>query len=63
MLNILGEDKHLLDIKNLGDSKVHLYGKSEAKVGRKMGHINFIGDTIEECFEKIKSLNESISKI
>ena len=41
MKNLLGEDanrweQHLSD----GDNKLHLYGKAEAKAGRKMGHIN-----------------------
>ncbi|MES2307359.1 MAG: 5-(carboxyamino)imidazole ribonucleotide synthase [Verrucomicrobiota bacterium] len=31
--------------------KLHLYGKEEAKPGRKMGHYNVIGNSIEECLQ------------
>lgn len=31
------------------NSKLHLYGKSDARPGRKMGHINTLGNTIEEA--------------
>jgi len=30
-------------------AKLHIYGKSEARVGRKMGHVTFLADTIEEA--------------
>jgi len=29
---------------------LHLYGKSAARVGRKMGHINVVSETVEEAF-------------
>jgi 5-(carboxyamino)imidazole ribonucleotide synthase len=28
---------------------LHLYGKSAARVGRKMGHINAVAETVEEA--------------
>jgi len=28
---------------------LHLYGKSAARVGRKMGHINVVAETVEEA--------------
>ena len=31
------------------DVKLHLYGKSEARVGRKMGHITVLADTVDEA--------------
>ena len=34
------------------DVKLHLYGKGEARVGRKMGHITALGDTVEEAAAK-----------
>ena len=60
MLNILGDvwlnevakanvlglpawDKVLADPK----AKLHLYGKVEPKLGRKMAHINYLGKTLE----------------
>jgi 5-(carboxyamino)imidazole ribonucleotide synthase len=51
MINILGEHiEPLLDeIPTLSDWKVHLYGKKEAKLKRKMGHVNILRPTIEEA--------------
>lgn len=48
MINILGDE--LLDgsfdiattLQN-STAKLHLYGKAEARIGRKMGHVNYIG--------------------
>jgi 5-(carboxyamino)imidazole ribonucleotide synthase len=52
MLNILG-DEWLFSgkqvepswekILNAPSAKLHLYGKAEPRIGRKMGHINFVG--------------------
>ena len=33
--------------------KLHLYGKAEARLGRKMGHINATGDTIQEAVRRV----------
>ncbi|MFK7910718.1 MAG: 5-(carboxyamino)imidazole ribonucleotide synthase [Akkermansiaceae bacterium] len=30
-------------------AKLHIYGKREARAGRKMGHVTFVGDTIDEA--------------
>jgi len=55
MVNILGQ--HLKDLNQylplLNNSKLHLYGKSEAVINRKMGHVNMLGD-IETSLETIK---------
>jgi 5-(carboxyamino)imidazole ribonucleotide synthase len=32
-------------------AKLHLYGKSEPKKGRKMGHINFLAASVDEALE------------
>ena len=54
MVNILGEhmDMETGQMHNLGSylpllktGKIHLYGKPEAREGRKMGHVNMLGDT------------------
>ncbi len=53
--NILGEDmltaEQILSEGHAG-VYVHLYGKSECKPKRKMGHITFVGLTLEEYNEK-----------
>ena len=28
------------------DAKLHLYGKSEPRIGRKMGHVNCLGESL-----------------
>lgn len=62
MLNILGdvwidEDSSTTNsppwekILTMPSAKLHLYGKSEPKKGRKMGHINFLAASVEEALE------------
>ena len=59
MLNILGEDKQLMHRENIGKHKLHLYGKAEAKPGRKMGHINILEDSVDECLGEVERLINS----
>jgi len=33
--------------------RLHLYGKTSARPGRKMGHLSAVGDTVEEALEKV----------
>jgi len=49
MVNILGEHQASLlnKIPELSDWKIHLYGKKEAKLHRKMGHITLLRETVE----------------
>jgi 5-(carboxyamino)imidazole ribonucleotide synthase len=65
MLNILGDiwfDKNTKDIRSpdwekilvMPSAKLHLYGKSEPKIGRKMGHINFISDSVDQALVDAK---------
>ncbi|HWP71225.1 MAG TPA: 5-(carboxyamino)imidazole ribonucleotide synthase [Gemmatimonadaceae bacterium] len=35
------------------DVRLHLYGKTSARPGRKMGHLSAVGDTVEEAREKV----------
>ena len=67
MLNLVGEENFTGKVKYEGLEKVlklpnayvHLYGKTETKPGRKMGHINVLADSREELLEQlidIKSL-------
>lgn len=55
MVNILGEHmekvmEHIHDIKG---AHLHLYGKAESRVGRKMGHVNVLADSVDEALEQI----------
>ena len=65
MWNILGdiwpaEGEPAWDkIAALPKAKLHLYGKLEARPGRKMGHINCLGDSVDEAralLEQVRSL-------
>lgn len=67
MVNVLGEHMEPLlarmaakDDKAaaLGvEPKVHLYGKAEAKYGRKMGHVNVLAPNVEAALEWISQSN------
>lgn len=58
MVNILGERegtalvKGVEDAEVLGNCFVHIYGKKEVKMERKMGHLTVVGDNLEEVLEK-----------
>ncbi len=59
MVNILGQhvSKVLDKIDQLPPTaKIHLYGKKESVENRKMGHINFLGPTLEHVYQQINDL-------
>jgi len=58
MINVLGQDNYLMNHHYVGKHKLHLYGKKEAKHDRKMGHINVLGETLEECIIEANKLLE-----
>ncbi|SNX69655.1 5-(carboxyamino)imidazole ribonucleotide synthase [Bacillus oleivorans] len=51
MVNILGEHQEAViqKFKSYPNWKLHLYGKAEAKVKRKMGHVTLLTDSIEDA--------------
>ena len=73
MLNLVGEEnfsgkvkyKGLEEVLKLPNTYVHLYAKEETKPGRKMGHINVLGNSRDELLDQliaIKSLVKVISE-
>lgn len=70
MLNLVGEENHkgkvkyegLNEVLKLPKTYIHLYGKTETKPGRKMGHINVLADSREELLEKLNHI-KSIVKV
>ena len=56
MVNILGEhqDGVIEKIPKVKDWKVHLYGKKEAKLKRKMGHVTLLRASIDEALSEIE---------
>ena len=55
MINILGkrngsaEPKGVEKALEIEGVSVHMYGKHEVKIGRKMGHLTAVADTLEEA--------------
>jgi len=61
MLNILGDvwfhggerrEPRWADVLSIGGVKLHLYGKREARPGRKMGHVTVLGGTVETALAR-----------
>ena len=44
----------------VSDLKLHLYGKLEARVGRKMGHLTVMADTPDEAAKKARAAREAL---
>ncbi|MBU5354764.1 5-(carboxyamino)imidazole ribonucleotide synthase [Paenibacillus barcinonensis] len=67
MVNVLGEhlegiiartghpDEEAMELGVI--PKLHIYGKSEAKTGRKMGHVNLLCQDVEEGLQWIEQIN------
>jgi phosphoribosylaminoimidazole carboxylase PurK protein len=67
MINILGErdgDAKPMGVEvaeKISGVKVHIYGKLQTRVERKMGHITVIGKTLSETLRKAKKARKLIS--
>ncbi len=62
MLNVLGdmvlaEGFTWQQLCESSDSHLHVYGKSEARAGRKMAHVNFLGNDADELLARVAALN------
>ena len=42
-------------------AKLHLYGKSEARRGRKMGHVTCLGETLEDAIATARSVKRTLA--
>lgn len=68
MLNLVGAEgfsgkviyEGLEEVLKLPKTYVHLYGKTETKPGRKMGHINVLADSREELMAKLIQIKSMI---
>ncbi|PEJ26720.1 5-(carboxyamino)imidazole ribonucleotide synthase [Bacillus pseudomycoides] len=58
MVNILGEhiEGVLKQVNRLTGCYLHLYGKEEAKLQRKMGHVNILNENVEDALDKAQEL-------
>ncbi|CAI9673630.1 MULTISPECIES: 5-(carboxyamino)imidazole ribonucleotide synthase [Elizabethkingia] len=71
MLNLVGAEGFsgkvvyagLNEVLKLPKTYIHLYGKTETKPGRKMGHINVLADSREELMEKLVKIKEMVQVI
>ena len=65
MVNILGDawidrQPNFNAILEDPEAKLHLYGKAEARKGRKMGHFCVLGDSADAAYEKAKALKAKL---
>ena len=65
MANLLGElwaegEPNWAAASRYGDVKLHLYGKTEARRGRKMGHMTAIGRTTDEALDLVISARDAL---
>lgn len=63
MINVLGEDrlKAIRALSTLPEANVHLYGKAEAKEKRKMGHVTFVADTLDDVMKQKEVYEEELA--
>lgn len=63
MVNMLGDlwPVQWQEILNQSNIKLHLYGKEEARPGRKMGHYNVLAETTEKAFEIAEATFDRLS--
>jgi 5-(carboxyamino)imidazole ribonucleotide synthase len=56
MVNLLGEhlDPLYEEIPILKDWKIHLYGKAEPKIKRKMGHVTLLRNHVEDALKEVE---------
>jgi 5-(carboxyamino)imidazole ribonucleotide synthase len=67
MVNILGTRSGASEVKGMERALaipgvfIHLYGKAETKIERKMGHINAVGKSINDAWKKARAARKYIS--
>lgn len=67
MLNILGtkdapsDPQGFEDIASDPHTSVHLYGKKESRIGRKMGHVTVTGETMSQVAEQIERIRARVT--
>jgi 5-(carboxyamino)imidazole ribonucleotide synthase len=65
MMNLLGDvwpdartTPDWSNILSISGTSLHIYGKREARIGRKMGHVSFLGNDQEEVLQKVNKARE-----
>ena len=69
MINLLGTSSDMQDLlkpcaiaMGLSNATVHLYGKPQVRIGRKMGHITLVGNNVEELKTSANQILSAIPK-
>jgi len=68
MWNILGDiwpqdgTPEWSEILRLGDAKLHLYGKAEARAGRKMGHVNCLAINTKDARQLLSTIKQKLNR-
>lgn len=67
MLNLLGTSSSMPELTNFASTaltipgaSVHLYGKSECRVGRKMGHITIVAESDAQLRDRLRPLLQAL---
>lgn len=67
MVNLLGKRDGPLRLDGLpaalrdGAAKVHIYGKADARVGRKLGHVTLTGDDPQACLQAALAVDAGLT--
>ena len=68
MINLLGADGHtgpvayegMEDCLDLSDCHIHLYGKTQTRPFRKMGHATALGEDVATAIEKVRTIKNTL---
>lgn len=71
MLNLIGEEgfsgpvfySGLTEVMQIENVYIHLYGKTETKPGRKMGHVTILGNELNELTTKAEMVKKNLKVI
>jgi len=71
IVNILGEEGYsgaakyegLNEVLGMKNTFVHLYGKTQTKPGRKMGHVTIMSEDRNDLIEKVNIIKKSLKVI
>jgi 5-(carboxyamino)imidazole ribonucleotide synthase len=67
MVNLLGRREGPARLDDLpaalgrGRAKLHLYGKAESRVGRKLGHVTVVGDDADACLREALAVDAALT--
>jgi len=69
MVNLIGDDAAMFTEKGTGcrtlldipGAVLHLYGKREMRPRRKMGHVTFLGETLDQALDRAKQFRDSLA--